>query len=210
MYDTPDYRMISNVINALSVAMGIQIETQKEFILNIVLDSIRNSVETESDYKKKIREMAEKGKKTISYLDFYNTALLYFTLGMYLIAVQTAIPSVKTRKTHPGCIRSFSGYPFEGAGDLGSLTYLACVTYDIRESGEPWNVLKKTNTEKIQTKIKSVIDDLLLQLPDVKRKFIDKTEYLLTNPATEIPEEHDITKWTDFLPPLLTDSKSSG
>ena len=44
---------------------------------------------------------------------------------MFLIAAQTAIPSVKTRKTHPGCIRSFSGYPFEGQGDLTSLTYLS-------------------------------------------------------------------------------------
>ena len=55
---------------------------------------------------------------------------------------------------------------------MSSLTYLACVTYDIRESGEPWNVLKKTNVEKIQTKIQAVIDSSLIQLPDVQRKFI--------------------------------------
>ena len=199
-YITAESIMINNIVNALSVAMGINIEPQKELIINCVIETIKSTVESESDYKEKIRT----AKKSMpSYRDFFNTSLLYYTLGMFLIAVQTSIPSVKTRKTHPGCVRSFSGYPFEGAGDLGSLTYLACVTYDIRESGEPWNVLKKTNTEKIQTKIKSVIDDLLLQLPDVKRKFIDKTEYLLTNPATEIPEEHDITKWTDFLPPLI-------
>lgn len=199
-YITSETIMINNIVNALSVAMGINIEPQKEFIINCVVETIRNTIENESDYKEKIK-LAK--KQMPSYRDFFNTSLLYYTLGMFLIAVQTSIPSVKTRKTHPGCVRSFSGYPFEGQGDISSVTYLACITYDIRESGEPWNTLKKTNIEKIQNKIKVVIDDLLLQLPEVHRKFAEKTEYLLTNPTTEIPEEHDIAKWSDFLPPLI-------
>ena len=202
-YDTPDTRMINNIVNTLSIAMGINIEIQKEFIINGVLESIKETVESESDYKQQVRVMAEQGKKKMSYVDFYNTALLYYTFGMFLIAVQTAIPSVKTRKTHPGCIRSFSGYPFEGAGDLSSLTYLGCVAYDIRESGEPWNVLKGKKQEVVINKIKAAIDDVLMASPDVKRKFEEKTDYLLTNPSTEIPEEHDIAKWSQFLPPLV-------
>jgi hypothetical protein len=202
-YITPETRMISNIINAISVAMGINIEIQKEFIINTVLDSIKETVESESDYKSKVREMAEKGKKIMSYKDFYNTAILYYTLGTFLIAVQTSIPSVKTRKTHPGCIRSFTGYPFEGQGDLSSLTYLGCIAYDIRESGEPWNVLKGKKIEVINSRIKASIDDVLLANSEVKRKFEEKTVYLLTNTATEIPEEHDIAKWSQFLPPLV-------
>jgi hypothetical protein len=203
IYITPETRMISNIINAISVAMGINIENQKEFIINTVLDSIKETVESESDYKSKVREMAEKGKKIMSYKDFYNTAILYYTLGSFLIAVQTSIPSVKTRKTHPGCIRSFTGYPFEGQGDLSSLTYLGCVAYDIRESGEPWNVLKSKKIEAINNRIKASIDDVLLSNQEVKRKFEEKTVYLLTNTTTEIPEEHDIAKWSQFLPPLV-------
>ena len=203
-YITPETRMISNIINAISVAMGINIEIQKEFIINTVLDSIKETVESESDYKSKVREMAEKGKKIMSYKDFYNTAILYYTLGTFLIAVQTSIPSVKTRKTHPGCIRSFTGYPFEGQGDLSSLTYLGCVAYDIRESGEPWNVLKGKKIEVINSRIKASIDDVLLANSEVTRKFEEKTVYLLTNTATEIPEEHDIAKWSQFLPPLVS------
>ena len=202
-YITAETIMINNIVNALSIAMGINIEPQKEFIINNVIESIKNTVESESDYKEKVKMAAAKGKSIPSYKDFFNTSLLFYTLGMYLIAVQTSIPSVKTRKTHPGCVRSFSGYPFEGSGDLSSLSYLACIVYDIRESSEPWNVLKKTNTEKIQTKIKVAIDDILIQLPDVQRKFSEKTEYLLTSPSTEIPEEHDIASWSDFLPPLI-------
>ena len=199
-YITVETIMINNIVNALSIAMGINIEPQKEFIINSVIDTIKSTVESESEYKEKIKT----AKKSMpSYRDFFNTSLLYYTLGMFLIALQTSIPSVKTRKTHPGCVRSFSGYPFEGQGNLSSLNYLACITYDVRESGEPWNVLKKTNVEKIQNKIKSVIDDLLIQLPEVQRKFIDKTDYLLTSPATEIPEEHNVANWSAFLPPLV-------
>jgi len=202
-YSNPETIMINNIINALSVAMGINMENQKEFIINCVLDSIRETVESESDYKQIMREMAEKGKKMPSYKDFFNTSLLYYTLGAFLIATQTSIPSIKTRKTHPGCVRSFDGYPFEGAGDISSLTYLGCVAYDIRESGEPWNILKGKKKEIIIQKIKSSIDDVLLQNPNVKRKFEEKTEYLLINPILNVIQEHDISNWKQFLPPLL-------
>ena len=52
-------------------------------------------------------------------------------------------------------------------------------------------------------RIKSSIDDYLIGLPEVKRKFEIRTEYLLTNPSIEISEEHDIARWSDFLPPLI-------
>jgi len=204
VYDSHESKGIHTIVNVLSVAMGIQLENQKPFILNSVLSCMKDTLESETDYKQKIKEMANKGKKIMSYTDFYNTALLYYTLGMFLIAVQTSIPSIKTRKTHPNCIRSFSGYPFEGTGDLSSLQYLVCVANDIRQSGEPWNVLKGKKLDMITNKLKSSIDSVLLFLPDVKRKMEEKTNYLLSNPANDIPEEHSVGKWIHFLPPLMS------
>jgi hypothetical protein len=201
-YDTIESRIISNVVNAVSIAMGINIETQKEFIINSVLTTLKDAV-PEDEYKQLIKKRTDAGKNVISYKDYYNTGLLYNTLGMFLIAVQTAIPSVKTRKTHPGCVRSFSGFPFEGVGDDSSLTYLACIAYDIRESGEPWNVLQRKKKEFIMSSIKTAISEGLLNIPEVTRKFEEKTIYLLTNGSEEIPEEHSITKWSNFLPPLV-------
>lgn len=201
-YITFETITINNIINALSTAMGINIETQKEFIINSVLETIKNTVESENDYKEKVKIAAQKGKSLPSYRDFFNTSLLYYTLGMYLIATQTIIPNIKTRKTHPGCVRSFTGFPIDGQGDDSALIYLSCIVYDIRSSSEPWNVLKKTSVEKIQQKIRAVIDTTLLQLNDVQRKFVEKAEYLLTTPSNTIIEEHDISNWTSFLPPL--------
>jgi hypothetical protein len=202
-YITLEAVMINNIVNALSVAMGITIESQKEFIINTVLEIIKKTVESEEAYKEKIKVAAQKGKNIQSYRDFYNTSILFYTLGAFLIAIQTVIPSLKTRKTHPGCVRSFSGYPFEGQGDNSCLEYVSCIVYDIRSSVEPWNVLKKVNVEKIQTRIRAVVDQFFLPLPEVQRKFEEKTQYLLTMPAQEIPEEHDVRNWSEFLPPLV-------
>ena len=66
-------------------------------------------------------------KKIPEYAVVYSSTLMYLTLGAYLIGIQTSIPSIKTRKTFPGCVRSFSGYPLEGEGDDSGLNYLACV-----------------------------------------------------------------------------------
>jgi hypothetical protein len=202
-YNTVESNTISNIVNAISVAMGIQLESQKEFIINCVLDALKNKLEQEDDYKLKIKQMAEKGKKIMSYKDLYNNSILYYTLAMILIAIQTAMPSIKTRKTHPGCVRSFVGYPFEGNGDFSSITYLCCVVYDIRDSGGPWYVLKGKKQTDITSKLKLVVDTIFLNILDVKRRFAEKTEYLLLTGAEDIPEEHSVTKWTNFLPPLI-------
>ena len=209
VYDSIETKMISNVVNALSVSMGITIEEQKPFIINCVTESLRTKIPKEEDYKKTITTMANKGKKIPSFEELYNSSLLYYTLGMFLISVQTVVPSIKTRKTFPGCVRSFSGYPFEGSGDLSALNYLACVAYNIRKTGsDPWRALSGVKETTIATRVKAVIDGNeqssgLIVMEEVKRKIDEKTEYMLINPVNEIPQEHDVSKWTQFLPPLL-------
>ena len=209
VYDSIENKMISNVVNALSVSMGITIEEQKPFIINCVTECLKTKIPKEEDYKKTIITMANKGKKIPTFEELYNSSLLYYTLGMFLIAIQTVVPSIKTRKTFPGCVRSFSGYPFEGNGDLSAVNYLACVAYNIRKTGsDPWRALYGVKETTIATRIKAVIDGNeqtsgLIAMEEVKRKIDEKTEYLLINPVNEIPQEHDVSKWTQFLPPLV-------
>jgi hypothetical protein len=189
--------------------MGINIENQKDFIISGVLDSLKSHLEKEETYKKRVKEIANKGtaKGNIpTYTELYNTTLLFFTLGMFLIAVQTNVPSIRTRKTFPGCIRSFSGFPLEGTGDNSSLHYLSCIVYAIRKnSADPWTSIKNTKETAIASKIKNAID-LLLILPSVKTKIDEKTAFLLLNPGEQdIPKEHDVSLiWRDFLPPLVS------
>ena len=133
----------------------------------------------------------------------YNTFVIYFTMGMYLIAVQTSIPSIKTRKTFPGCVRSFTGYPLEGGGDLSSLHYIACIAYKIRGPIDPWNVLMRKKETDIAGKIKEFMDRFLLNIPEVIQKMKEKSEFLLSKPVEVLTEEHNIFNWKQFLPPLV-------
>jgi len=196
-------QIINNIVNTISIAMGINIENQKEFIINCVSDALKNTVESEEDYKIKVKEMANRNKKIMSYVDLLNTSILLYTLGMILIAIQTAVPSVRTRKTYPGCIKSFNGFPFQGTGDLSSLEYLTCIVIDIKHSGEPWYVLKGKKSATILNKLQITIENVLLNLVDVKNKMILKTEYLLLHKDEDIPDEYSIQKWSQFLPPLI-------
>ena len=184
--------------------MGINIEQSREFIIRVVTElmSDTNIIEKEPAYRKREEEAAKRGKKIPSYGTVYASAILYLTLGLYLVGIQTSIPSIKTRKTAPGCVRSFSGFPFEGEGDDSSLIYVACVALKSRDPTTiPWNVLPK-NEERIITLIKSFIIRYILPYGEVQEKIKEKTEYLLVNPEDFIPEEHDLSKWLNFLPPL--------
>ena len=113
---------------------------------NCVSQKIKEVVPDEGTYQVYAKRMANQNKRVPSYSDLYNSSLLYNTIGMILISIQVSVPSIKTRKTYPGCVRSFTGYPFEGNGDLSSLKYISCVVYDMRRASiEPWSVMKSKN-----------------------------------------------------------------
>jgi hypothetical protein len=203
-YTTPETKMMSNIVSALAEQMGIFIEDQKEFIIKIATEMMQGgALVSEEDHKLRVEEAAKKGKKIPPYLSVYNSTILYLTLGAYLIGVQTSIPSIKTRRTFPGCVRSFTGYPFEGSGDLSSLQYLSCVAYHLRNETHPWSALMRMKESVIAEKIKAFIDTYYISNTDVVQKFKDKLEYLLANPEDSIPSEYALNKWTQFLPPLV-------
>ena len=203
-YTTPETKLMSNIINTLSENMGINIDTQKEFIIKIASDVLLDVLISEKEYKKNEEESAKKGKKLPSYISVYNSTILYLVLGAYLYGIQTSIPSIKTRKTYPGCIRSFTGFPFEGDGDLSSLKYIACIAYKIRSKNiHPWSALMGMKETSIMEKIKAFITNFYIKNIDVVQKCDYKLEYLLNNPNDDIPIEHDVKKWIHFLPPLF-------
>ena len=202
---SPEGELVSNVVSILSTNMGIDIEQSRDFIIKIVTELINDAkiLEKESIYRKREEEAAKKGKKIKSYAEVYSSVLMYLTLGMYLISIQTSIPPIRTRKTAPGCVRSFSGFPFEGEGDDSGLNYVSCVAFKSRDATTiPWNSLSKLKEEKIAELTKSFIVKFLITNSEVEQKIKDKTEYLLLNPSIDIPDEYNLDKWTNFLPPL--------
>jgi hypothetical protein len=213
VFETAQTKKISNIITALSGFMGLKIEEQREFIIRLVNDVLVVALPNKQDYEK--RAAAEEAKKPKgapsrpNYEGFENMTVLYLTLGAFLIAVQVSVPSIKTKKTFPGCVRSFSGYPFEGEGDSSGLDYLVCVVGKISRSTEPWNSIAKVKGEVISKNLRSFINKYYCDPKSpayntVKQKFQEKTSYLLANPNIgNIPEEYGLLKrWPHFLPPL--------
>lgn len=201
---SPQGQTISNIISAMSSNMGIDLESIRDTIIKVVTERMLdpNVLKTEEDYAHWRNENAKNNKVVPEYSALHSQMLLYLTLGMYLIAIQTSVPPIKTRKTFPGCVRSFGGFPLEGEGDLTGLTYVACVSLTNKNSKvAPWSALS-SKKDKIVTTLKFFIVKFLWDYPEVKQLVQRKVEHLLTNPAADVPSEHAISNWVQFLPPL--------
>lgn len=203
---SPEGQLVSNIIVSITSNMGVNLDAMHDYIVKVVTELMADVkvIEKEPAYKEREKEAAKKGKKLPDYMIVYSSALLYLSLGMILIAIQTSIPSIKTRKTFPGCVRSFNGFPFEGEGDDSGLNYLVCIAHKYKNPQTiPWNAIAKVNVEKMTATLKAFIIKYLLGNSEVGQKMREKVEYLLLNPEkNDIPTEHALVGWANFLPPL--------
>jgi len=201
---TIEMKMCNNVIDAFASNMGISIEDQREFIVEMAIRLFHNKLDDEEKYKKRIMKASKANKSLPSYNEYYNARILYYTMASFVIGVQTSIPSITTRRTFPGCVTSFKGFPFEGAGDDSAINYISCIAYNIRNSSDPWNVLKKKKQSSIAEALKQTIQEKYIDQPEVKQAFQRKADYLLLSPPDTIPDELNPTfTWKRFVPPLF-------
>jgi len=184
--------------------MGIDLINQRDFIVKNTLVSLQNEdiVPSKTSYEKSLQMAISKGKKMPSYDTVYNSSLIYLTLSFMLIGILTSMPSIKSKKTFPNCIKSFSGYPLTGIEDKTAITYISCVAHKIKSSISPWNSIQKVSQQNIMTRLEAIIERYVIINKDVQVKLNEKREYLLQNAEDIIPIEHDIINWINFLPPL--------
>ena len=207
-YDSPNARIINNIVTTMTGYMGIDLHDEREFIIQNTLSLMETAVPPETTYNETSERMfREKGKHLPPYKNTFFQTLLLITLCYLVIAIQCAIPVPKTRKTHAGCIRSFSGYPLDGEGDVSGIMYVACIAYKIKTSIEPWNTLKTFKTEgDILAKMKTMIDKLIMPKGSVKERLQTKREYLAqtrgSSIGSAIPDELSMNRWGNFLPPM--------
>jgi hypothetical protein len=201
--ENPVAIMITNVVKTLGRYMGIVMDRYQEFIVTNTLDSLNNLIDDEQTYNlKSERFLVERGKKLPSYKDHFNQLVLYLTCGYILIAIQTSIPSVITKKTFPGCKKSFEGYPLFDDEDLSALNYISCITYKIKSAIEPWNTIKKLKEVSISQKIKASIDSVILKKTNVISLIHEKNKYLQSANINDLPLEINLKNWGNFLPPM--------
>ena len=205
-----DSEMIYRVLSAMDKSMGINTESQYDFVIGAVVGEINHYIGSKSKYmeKQKARQ-AKTGKKIIPYEKAHDDTLLVFTLAYYLISIQTMIPSIITKKTFPGCVRSFIGFPLDEDGETSALLYLVCVVLKLRQSSRPWSALPKINkrkeesvttkyAEKLKKRVLGILDNSIIQ-----QKLLSKKQYLERRvEEDDIPDLFDVRQWNTFLPPL--------
>lgn len=211
-FESDEAKMIYNVIMAMSNYLSIKMDSEVPFIIKNVIEVQRTTFPSEVAYNK---AMAGK-KRAKTYAFAVQKNLLLLTLAFMILVIQTMIPSIVVHKTFPGCRRSIGGFPFEGDGDDGFLQYIACIIYNTKLAGTPWKTLKVRKKKGIDRdvfqrqirkdlvkRLRSHIEKYVLPRDNVKERIRSKKDYLTTYVGVDkIPDEHNITTWLTFLPPL--------
>lgn len=207
VFDNATDQMVYNVFMAIINTSGVPPEHIEEFVLRVSLELIRNPavIMDEEKYKQRAAKLEkETGKTSIVYPIYKNQSIIAIVAGVLLVAIQCVIPSIKTRKTFPGCVKSFSGYPLAGGiEDVSGLKYIACLINGIKYDEDPWKSIMKLSAPLIATRIRDALEKHILKRSDVTDLYVKKREYLLLALDEAVPEEHSIEKWRGFLPPVV-------
>jgi len=202
-FEDPESEKIASIVNTITKFMGITIDAYLEFIIRNTKRLQETKMPSEAAYNSMLAKAAAQGKKNQDdYQTTYYQFLIFSTLSYLFVTIQASIPAIMTRKTHPGCIKSFSGFPMGGTEDLTGLTYMACIVNKIKSPIEHWKALQKLNATTITKRLEAQITKFLLPTEEVQELIKAKQQYLLLNPAEVIPVEHQIANMRHFLPPL--------
>jgi len=192
------------ICNLLDVMMKhVPLTTAKEYcvrVTNLLCDTM---IDTEEKYNRAAKKMEEKeGKKLLPYKKRKNQLTILITAAVFFTAIQTEVPSFNTKRTMPGCVKSFRGYPLDGEEDLSGIKYMACVLSKMEKKIEPWNAIEKMPVLIIQDQLKKILVDVVKHSA-VDARYLTKREYMLLHVEDNIPVEHSVEKWFHFLPPLI-------
>jgi hypothetical protein len=205
VFQSENSEVIYKIFYALCTHLDIPAESIEEDVIRVSSELIDSKmILTEPQYKKKAEKAEkEKGKSSPPY-DIYKNQIIITCIGSVLLtAIQTSIPSFKVRKTFPGCVQSYKGYPMESKENTSGLKYIACVLYKLKSSISPWDSIHKFTASTIENRMIEIVENFVIKHADIKNWIENKKEYSIKNPTETIPEEHQISKWKHFLPPVV-------
>jgi len=206
VYENELNSMMYNIAHTISTSMGVSFDNIEEGVLRLSNELVDSVIVNEIKYEEQVTKKADKsGKKGINYETYKHRNILWIVAASLLINIQTAVPGHRSKKTFPGCTRSFSGYPLNaGVEDQSGIEYIACIMYKLKSSIKPWDAISKLKSDIYTSKIVDIIDKYIFtKRPDIADLYTKKRQFLLENPDQFIPEEHSIEKWKRFLPPIV-------
>jgi hypothetical protein len=204
-YESKEAQIVFRIIKAMSKFMGIDISSIQDFVIGETTKLLAKTMSSKQDYDAAISAAAAGGskKKFDPYEKVYDRTLLLYTIGFLLVGIQTSIPPIRTRKTYPGCVRSFTGYPCAATADKTAIEYIICVAKGISSgSVRPWSTISKMSASKITTTLTQFIDKFIIKTESTRARIRDKDIYDSSHSPDKIPEDVSIKNWINFLPPL--------
>jgi hypothetical protein len=206
VFENEQNQNIYNITKSICQQIGIPTETVQDFVLFTTNELMDQNIQSEELYERKAQALEKKkGVRPIPYEIYKNRFMFWIIASTILISIQTAIPSFRTKKTFPGCVRSFQGYPLDGGiEDITGIQYIACVMFKIKSSSIPWNSIERLNLEAYTQKIRETLEKIILpNRSDIDQMYLKKREYMILHPDDIIPLEHGINRWPLFLPPVV-------
>ena len=203
--ETEEAKIISNIITAITgtAGMGIDIEIDKQFIINNVLFLQKKAAPTKKQYDIRTTKSLKEGKKIASYEDEVGRPLIILTFVFIAIALQTNIPGIDVNKTFPTCIKAFDGYPVFG-DDMSALKYIACIARKMHSDEYPWGSIKQMKEDKLVALMKNTITGWkIMSNPSVKLKIDEKRLFDKTKKKDIKLDQEYLDKLQGFLPPLV-------
>lgn len=205
-FENEQNKQIYNILYSLCDNMGIEIDNIKDFVMHYTNEFIKNIIVPEKIYNDAAQQKVKNGEKEpIKYNIYKNRLIFWIISGCLLISIQTSENMLNIKKSFENCIRSFDGYPLTGIENTSGIEYIACVMYNLKSDIEPWNSIKKLKKEVYGEKIKDMIEKFLIKNITIENLYLKRKEYILINNIVfdEIPQEHNLKKWTTFLPPIV-------
>ena len=191
-------KYIINIIDAITkqIYINFSIETKEYIIKNVSEDFTNINVNPDNKFAEKQLEM----------LEIYYIA--YLTISYIVIFISTNIPSFKTKKQFPGCVKSFNGWPVNDKSDNTLVEYISCVIFNIKIKSYPWKIFtnKSLHSNKIITqtiisdKLEHFIEKYLLEKPFVQSKITNKINNLYKD-VDDKYDKYNLQLWETFLPP---------
>jgi hypothetical protein len=208
IFENETMSTIYNVLVTISERIQVPHQDIQDFVLRVSNELVDKLVISEDKYKQKVEKInkgKEKKTKMPSYNNYRNETIIFAVTCSLVVAIQTQMPSFKSSKTFPGCVRSFTGYPLFGIEDTGAIQYISCVIFKIKSTIHPWSSLHGyKSADKIVTRVMKMMESKeFIDRPDIQSKLVEKRQYLLLQPDSIIPETHAISKWVHFLPPVV-------
>jgi hypothetical protein len=204
IFENETSEIIYKIYSSICERIHIPIDATADFVMRTSSELMERAILSENTYNKRSEKMLkDKGKRLQPYKNYREELIIIIIAACTIISIQTAIPSFHLKKTFPGCVRSFTGYPLSGIEDTTCIQYIACVLDKMKAPINIWESIAKNNAKTLAKRIKEVIDEYVMKRADLTELFVKKREFLMLEPDADFIAEHSINKWIHFLPPVV-------